>query len=174
MRGSGFVWLHRNLEAIEIGRNVLHGQYDYFPEIPQFTHKLQMESAIDEEGWRRSTMASNMFTIQRLRKDPDLNHGLLRTNDRTPWHLSFHRFQVPLYLFGVYPTMLYRFNGQNLGFAQEYRANTFFHRQCRLRAGRYRGAPGAIAAAASPLDWPVLFRNICSFRRWQRRPAIRR
>jgi fatty acid desaturase len=123
--GVGFVWLHRNLEAIEIGHNVLHGQYDYFPEIPQFhSHNFKWKAPVDEEGWRREHNGQHHVYTNVYEKDPDLNHGLLRTNDLTPWHPS-HRYQVPLYLFGVYPTMLYRFNGQNLGFAQEYRANTF-------------------------------------------------
>jgi fatty acid desaturase len=33
--GVLFVWLHRNIESIEIGHNVLHGQYDGFAEIPR-------------------------------------------------------------------------------------------------------------------------------------------
>ena len=106
-------------------RVVLHGQYDYFPEIPQFhSHNFKWKAPVDEEGWRREHNGQHHVYTNVYEKDPDLNHGLLRTNDRMPWHPS-HRYQVPLYLFGVYPTMLYRFNGQNLGFAQEYRANTF-------------------------------------------------
>lgn len=123
--GTGLVWLHRNLEAIEIGHNVLHGQYDYFPEIPEFhAHNFKWKAPIDEEGWRREHNAQHHVHTNVYEKDPDLNHGLLRTNAQTPWHPS-HRWQVPLYMFGVYPTMLYRFNGQNLGFAQEYRAEAF-------------------------------------------------
>ena len=123
--GTGLVWLHRNLEAIEIGHNVLHGQYDYFPEIPEFhAHNFKWKAPIDEEGWRREHNAMHHVHTNVYEKDPDLNHGLLRTNDRTPWNPA-HRWQVPLYAFGVYPTMLYRFNGQNLGFAQEYRAEAF-------------------------------------------------
>ena len=33
--GCFFLFLHRNLEAVELGHNILHGQYDYFPEIPE-------------------------------------------------------------------------------------------------------------------------------------------
>jgi len=123
--GTGLVWLHRNLEAIEIGHNVLHGQYDYFPEIPEFhAHNFKWKAPIDEEGWRREHNAMHHVHTNVYEKDPDLNHGLLRTNAQTPWNPS-HRWQVPLYMFGVYPTMLYRFNGQNLGFAQDYRAEAF-------------------------------------------------
>lgn len=123
--GVGFVWLHRNLEAIEIGHNVLHGQYDYFPEIPQFhSHNFKWKAPIDEEGWRREHNAQHHVYTNVYEMDPDLNHGVLRTNDRIPWNRS-HLYQVPLYLFGAYPTMLYRFNSQNLGFAQTYREQNF-------------------------------------------------
>lgn len=123
--GVGFVWLHRNLEAIEIGHNVLHGQYDYFPEIPQFhSHHFKWKAPIDEEGWRREHNAQHHVYTNVYEMDPDLNHGVLRTNDRIPWNRS-HLYQVPLYLFGAYPTMLYRFNSQNLGFAQQYREQNF-------------------------------------------------
>ncbi|MDO8330208.1 MAG: acyl-CoA desaturase [Fluviicoccus sp.] len=123
--GTGLVWLHRNLEAIEIGHNVLHGQYDYFPEIPEFhSHNFKWKAPIDEEAWRREHNAMHHVHTNVYEKDPDLNHGILRTNDKTPWNPS-HRFQVPMYLLAAYPTMLYRFNAQNLGFSQEYRAENF-------------------------------------------------
>jgi len=123
--GVGFLFLHRNIEAIEIGHNVLHGQYDYFPEIPQFhSHNFKWKAPIDEEGWRREHNAMHHVHTNVYEKDPDLNHGLLRTNDLVPWQKS-HLWQVPLYFGVVYPTMLYRFNAQNLGFTQEYRAEAF-------------------------------------------------
>jgi len=94
--GVLFTWLHRNLESIEIGHNVLHGQYDYFPEIPQFhSRNFKWKAPVDEEGWRRE-----------------------------PW-VPFHRWQVPSYLILGYPIMLYGFNSQNLGFREAFRAQNF-------------------------------------------------
>ncbi len=123
--GVGFIWLHRNIEAIEIGHNVLHGQYDYFEQIPQFHSKnFKWKAPIDEEGWRREHNAMHHVHTNVYEKDPDLNHGLLRTNDLVPWNKS-HLWQVPIYFLGAYPTMLYRFNSQNLGFTQKYREQNF-------------------------------------------------
>ena len=74
--GVGFLFLHRNIEAIEIGHNVLHGQYDYFPEIPQFhSHNFKWKAPIDEEGWRREHNAMHHVHTNVYEKDPDLNHG---------------------------------------------------------------------------------------------------
>ena len=123
--GVGFVWLHRNIESIEIGHNVLHGQYDYFPEIPQFhSHNFKWKAPVDEEGWRREHNAMHHVHTNVYEMDPDLNHGILRTNALTPWNPR-HRFQVPLYLLAAYPTMLYQFNSQNLGFSQAFREKAF-------------------------------------------------
>ena len=123
--GVGLTWLHRNLEAIEIGHNVLHGQYDYFPEIPQFhSHNFKWKAPVDEEGWRREHNGQHHVHTNVFEKDPDLNHGILRMNDQTPWN-TYHRWQVPMYLFVVYPIVLYGFNAQNLGIRQEYRERKF-------------------------------------------------
>lgn len=114
--GTGFLFLHRNLESIEIGHNVLHGQYDYFPEIPEFHSKnFRWKSPIDEEGWRREHNNMHHVFTNVYAKDPDLTHGILRTNDRLPWAI-WHRFQFPVYVFYFYPFMTYKFNAQNLGF----------------------------------------------------------
>lgn len=123
--GVFFTWLHRNLEAIEIGHNVLHGQYDYFPDIPQFhSHHFKWKAPVDEEGWRREHNALHHVHTNVYEMDPDLNHGILRTNAQTPWNRR-HLFQVPLYLLAAYPTMLYQFNSQNLGFGQKFRERSF-------------------------------------------------
>ncbi|RZI86145.1 MAG: acyl-CoA desaturase [Rubrivivax sp.] len=123
--GVAFTWLHRNLESLEIGHNVLHGQYDSFPEIPQFhSHNFKWKAPVDEEGWRREHNGQHHVHTNVYEKDPDLNHGILRMNDKQPWN-SYHRWQVPMYLFFAYPIVLYGFNAQNLGFRQAYREVKF-------------------------------------------------
>ena len=103
--GVFFTWLHRNIESIEIGHNVLHGQYDYFPEIPQFhSHNFKWKAPVDEEGWRREHNGMHHVHTNVFEMDPDLNHGILRTNEQTPWNRR-HLFQVPMYLLAAYPTM---------------------------------------------------------------------
>jgi fatty acid desaturase len=114
--GILFLFLHRNLESIELGHNILHGQYDYFPEIPEFhSRNFKWKSPIDEEGWRREHNNMHHVFTNVYAQDPDLTHGILRVNNRLPWN-KFHLFQFPLYLFYFYPFMTYKFNAQNLGF----------------------------------------------------------
>ena len=123
--GVPFLFLHRNLEAIEIGHNVLHGQYDSFDEIPQFHAKnFRWKAPVDETAWRQEHNAVHHVHTNVYEKDPDLNHGFLRVNSQVP-HTRLHYFQVPIYLFLFYPFMLYNFNAQNLGVVDKFRAKYF-------------------------------------------------
>ena len=123
--GVPFLFLHRNLEAIEIGHNVLHGQYDSFEDIPQFhSRKFRWKAPMDEAAWRQEHNGIHHVHTNVYEKDPDLNHGFLRTNSKTP-HNKWHYFQLPIYLFFVYPGMLYNFNAQNLGTNDQFRERRF-------------------------------------------------
>lgn len=119
------LFLHRNLEAVEIGHNCLHGQYDSFEELPEFhSRNFRWKAPIDEEGWRREHNGIHHVQTNVYGIDPDLNHGFLRTNSTLPWN-KWHYFQVPLYLFYFYPQIMYKFNAQNLGFNEGFRASQF-------------------------------------------------
>lgn len=123
--GVPFLFLHRNLEAIEIGHNVLHGQYDCFEEIPQFhANNFRWKAPVDETSWRQEHNAVHHVHTNVYEKDPDLNHGFLRVNSKIP-HTKLHYFQVPIYLFLFYPFMLYNFNAQNLGKVDKFRGRFF-------------------------------------------------
>lgn len=123
--GGLCLFLHRNIEAVELGHNCLHGQYDYFAEIPEFhSHHFKWKAPIDEEGWRREHNGIHHVHSNVYGEDPDLNHGMLRTNDRLPWN-KWHLAQVPLYLFYFYPQIMYKFNAQNLGFNEDFRESQF-------------------------------------------------
>ena len=125
LTGVPFLFLHRNLESIEIGHNVLHGQYDSFDSIPQFhSRKFRWKAPIDEAAWRQEHNGVHHVHTNVLEKDPDLNHGFLRTNSQTP-HNTWHYFQLPIYLFVVYPGMLYNFDAQNFGANDKFRETRF-------------------------------------------------
>lgn len=127
--GIFFLFLHRNLEAVELGHNVLHGQYDYFPEIPEFhSRNFKWKAPIDEEGWRREHNDMHHVHTNVYAKDPDLTHGILRTNDKLPWN-KFHLIQFPLYLLYFYPFMMYKFNAQNLGFNRFFMEKNFSEKE---------------------------------------------
>lgn len=123
--GVPFLFIHRNIEAIEIGHNVLHGQYDSFPQIPEFhSRHFRWKAPIDEASWRQEHNGIHHVHTNVQEKDPDLSHGILRTHAQVP-HTGWHYFQVPFYLGFVYPFMLYNFNAQNLGMNDQFREKHF-------------------------------------------------
>lgn len=123
--GVPFIFLHRNLESIEIGHNVLHGQYDSLADVPEFhSHNFKWKAPIDEAAWRQEHNAIHHVYTNVFEKDPDLSHGFLRTNEQVP-HTKWHYFQVPFYLLFGYPVMLYVFNNQNFGKSDKFRADRF-------------------------------------------------
>lgn len=67
--GVGFLFLHRNIEAIEIGHNVLHGQYDYFPEIPNsIPTTLSGKHRLMKKVGVVSIMACTTFILMSMKK----------------------------------------------------------------------------------------------------------
>src|SRR5690606_12968518 len=104
---------------------VLHGQYDYFPDIPQFhSHNFKWKAPVDEDGWRREHNGQHHVHTNVYEKDPDLNHGILRMNDQQPWN-KYHSRQALMYFLFAYPTVLYGFDNQNLGFREKFRERVF-------------------------------------------------
>lgn len=123
--GTLLLAMHRSIETLEIGHNVLHGQYDMFPEIPEFhSHNFSWKAPVDEEGWRRLHNGIHHIETNVAEVDPDLYHGFMRTSETTPWS-PWHYFQVPIYFLTLYPRMTYLYNVQTLGFFDQTRLERF-------------------------------------------------
>jgi fatty acid desaturase len=82
------------------------------------------KAPVDEEGWRREHNGQHHVHTNVYEMDPDLNHGILRLNDRLPWN-KYHSKQVMMYFLIGYPTVLYGFDNQNLGFREKFREKAF-------------------------------------------------
>ena len=51
--GVGALWIHKQLQATEIGHTALHGAYDRLPGGEAFaSKKFRWDTPIDEESWR--------------------------------------------------------------------------------------------------------------------------
>ena len=61
--GVGALWLHKQLEATEIGHTALHGAYDGLPDAQDFASKtFRWDIPIDEESWRQDTIFDTTAT----------------------------------------------------------------------------------------------------------------
>ncbi|APR82682.1 Putative LINOLEOYL-CoA DESATURASE (DELTA(6)-DESATURASE) [Minicystis rosea] len=100
LAGVTSLWIHRQLEALEIGHPVLHGAYDRIEGAEDLSSRtFRWETLMDEEAWRVTHNAKHHGYTNVAGKDPDLHWGPVRLTEETP-HRTMHFFQVP-FSFGV-------------------------------------------------------------------------
>jgi linoleoyl-CoA desaturase len=96
--GVGALWLHKQLEATEIGHTALHGAFDRLPGADDFQSKgFDWRVPIDEESWLVGHNIRHHQYTNVTGRDPDVVFGPVRLNDRTP-HRPVHYVQLPLAL----------------------------------------------------------------------------
>lgn len=111
------LFVHKQLQTVEIGHTALHGAYDRFPEIPQFHRKgFSWDTPIDEASWRRGHNRKHHQHTNIAGKDPDIHFGVVRLTEHTP-HRPIQRWQLFYTLFVLFPhftwTMNWHFSGLN-------------------------------------------------------------
>ncbi len=80
------------LENMEVGHNVLHGQYDWMQD-PQFNSKTyDWDIACHPENWRQTHNIEHHSHTNVLGKDDDFGYGLLRLTKDQRWS-GFHLLQ---------------------------------------------------------------------------------
>ena len=80
------------LDNMEIGHNVMHGQYDWTGDPALNSQKFEWDIACDGEHWRHSHNVLHHTHTNILGKDRDLGYSLLRLTDEQRWKPR-HRFQ---------------------------------------------------------------------------------
>lgn len=98
LAGVGTLWIHKQLQAIEIGHTVLHGVYDNMEESGRFnSKKFIWDAPIDEAAWRHGHNVEHHHFTNVAGKDPDMTFGPARLTELTP-HKWFHHLQFPFLL----------------------------------------------------------------------------
>ncbi len=91
--GVAALWLHKQLEATELGHTALHGAYDKLPGAERWaTAGYAWDIPIDEESWCRGHNHRHHGNTNVAGRDPDIHFGPIRLTDQTP-HTRLHRFQ---------------------------------------------------------------------------------
>jgi linoleoyl-CoA desaturase len=102
LAGTACLAVSKILENMEIGHNVLHGQWDWMrdPEIHSTT--WEWDSATPADMWKHSHNFVHHTYTNILGKDRDIGYAVLRVSPEQPWH--------PVYLAQpVYNTLLAAF-----------------------------------------------------------------
>jgi linoleoyl-CoA desaturase len=93
--GTAMLSVAKILENMEIGHNILHGQWDWMrdPEIHSTTWEWDLAST--SQGWKRSHNYIHHTFTNVLGKDRDLGYSAMRIDPEQPWHPIY--LAQPLY-----------------------------------------------------------------------------
>jgi fatty acid desaturase len=77
--------LSKILDNMEIGHNVMHGQYDWMKDPALDSKRFEWDSACPGEQWRYSHNYVHHTHTNVLGKDRDIGYGILRMSEDQPW-----------------------------------------------------------------------------------------
>ena len=80
--------LAKILDNMEIGHNVLHGQYDWMNDENINSRTYEWDIACDSASWKRVHNFEHHTYTNIIGKDRDFGYGLLRLSDDIPWRIK--------------------------------------------------------------------------------------
>lgn len=108
--GVGALWIHKQLQATEIGHTALHGAYDKLDGADGFRSRtFHWDVPIDEESWREGHNVKHHGNTNVAGKDPDIHFGPARLTEQTPLAKG-HRFQLAFMLGVLAPNFAFLMN----------------------------------------------------------------
>jgi fatty acid desaturase len=117
------------LENMEIGHNVMHGQWDWMRDPKIHSTTWEWDNASTAEGWKHSHNEVHHTYTNIVGKDNDLGYGIMRVDEDQRWHPMY--LGQPLWnfinaCFFEYGIAAYDLElGKNLSMPKEKRSETF-------------------------------------------------
>jgi linoleoyl-CoA desaturase len=106
--GVAALWIHKQLQATEIGHTALHGAYDRLPGADPFKSKtFRWDTPIDEESWRYAHNVRHHGNTNVAGRDPDIAFGHIRLTEQTPYDPKRHRKQLLQALLIIFPNFTF-------------------------------------------------------------------
>jgi fatty acid desaturase len=93
--GTATLSLAKILENMEIGHNVMHGQWDWMNDPQIHSSKWDWDSASTAEAWKHSHNYVHHTYTNIRGKDRDLGYEIMRIDPEQPWHPVY--LAQPLY-----------------------------------------------------------------------------
>jgi linoleoyl-CoA desaturase len=175
--GVGALWIHKQLQATEIGHTSLHGCYDKLPGAGKFASKtFAWDTPIDEESWRYGHNVRHHGNTNIAGKDPDIHFGTVRLTKETPWS-ERNRNQLVMSLLVLFPNFAFvmasHFTGLNDVFLDNGRADQLdflpdrskesvrlaWKKSLRKYVPYYLKEYGFFPLLAGPFFWKVMLGN---------------
>ena len=86
--GTAALSLSKILDNMEIGHNVMHGQYDWMKDPALDSKRFEWDTACPGDQWRYSHNYMHHTHTNVLGKDRDIGYGILRMSEDEPWKPS--------------------------------------------------------------------------------------
>jgi NADPH-dependent stearoyl-CoA 9-desaturase len=93
--GVALLGLSKILENMEIGHNVIHGQYDWMNDPVLNSACYEWDIVCPAEHWKKTHNYEHHTFTSVLGKDRDVGYGFLRVAEDQPWHPKY--LAQPLY-----------------------------------------------------------------------------
>jgi fatty acid desaturase len=85
LAGTAALSLSKILDNMEIGHNVMHGQYDWMNDPALDSKRFEWDTACPGDQWRHSHNYMHHTHTNVLGKDRDIGYGVLRMSEDQPW-----------------------------------------------------------------------------------------
>ncbi|MGM0564888.1 MAG: fatty acid desaturase family protein, partial [Pseudomonadota bacterium] len=95
--GSFLLGISKILDNMEIGHNVMHGQYDWMNDPRLHSNTFEWDTACDSDSWRRTHNYEHHTYTNILGKDRDYGYGVLRLTHDEEFRPE-HRLQFISYV----------------------------------------------------------------------------
>ena len=92
--GALFLGISKILENMEIGHNVMHGQYDWMNDPLVDGKRYEWDNVAPAQDWKHGHNYLHHTYTNIHGMDRDIGYGLLRIDDDQPWYPN-HRFNLP-------------------------------------------------------------------------------
>jgi len=95
--GTAVLSLSKILENMEIGHNVLHGQWDWMRDPVINSNAWEWDAASTAASWKRAHNFTHHVYTNVLGRDRDLGYSAMRVEPEQPWHPIY--LAQPIYFF---------------------------------------------------------------------------
>ncbi|WP_406236952.1 fatty acid desaturase family protein [Nocardia sp. NBC_01009] len=126
------------LDNMEIGHNVMHGQYDWMREPDLNSREFEWDNVCPGDQWRHSHNYMHHTYTNIHNKDRDIGYGILRVDEGQQWNPL--RLGNPLYAFGLMVLFEWGVMGHDLEIENIVRGKRKWADVKKLLSGQWRKA----------------------------------
>ncbi|MFQ6327277.1 fatty acid desaturase family protein [Nocardia sp. CWNU-33] len=153
------------LDNMEIGHNVMHGQYDWMREPDLNSREFEWDNVCPGDQWRHSHNYMHHTYTNIHNKDRDIGYGILRVDEGQQWNPL--RLGNPLYAFGLMVLFEWGVMGHDLEIENIVRGKRKWADVKKLLSGQWRKASRQVLkdyvvfpALSGPLFLSTLVGNV--------------